>query len=82
MNHSMQRHDLQTDVWRRLTKTLSDELQRLRELNDHPKGEVETASIRGQIKAVKELLALQVSAGDKGAPTNASVFQPVEIGLD
>jgi hypothetical protein len=53
------RSDFQTATWRRLTQTLEAELQQLRESNDVVSNDpVKTAVIRGQIKAVKKMLAL------------------------
>ncbi len=63
------RSDFHSDVWRRLTQTLEAEIQHLRELNDVQRTEVSTASIRGQIEAMKRLLALaEASAQGSGRP--------------
>jgi len=63
MESALQPGDCQTAVWRRLTQTLEAELQRLRESNDSfGKDEVQTALLRGQISAVKRILALDAKA--------------------
>jgi len=63
--------DFRTPVWKRLTQTLHAELQRLRESNDvASKDEIQTALIRGQIKVLKEIIALDASASS--AMSNAA----------
>lgn len=52
----LRREDFSTATWKRLTQELSAELQRLREMNDADMDPTRTASIRGQIKQVKNLL--------------------------
>lgn len=47
-----------TPLWLKLEAYLSNRLQALRERNDSPKSEHETATLRGQIGEVKALLAL------------------------
>ena len=58
MKHEMEREDFQSGAWSRLTKTLQARLQELRELNDAHRDIAGTAEIRGQIKAVKDILDL------------------------
>jgi hypothetical protein len=64
----MQIEDFHTAAWKRLAQRLEVRLQSLREDNDKPSNdELKTALIRGQIKAVKEILALpQESASPVG----------------
>lgn len=52
------KEDFRTPVWGRLTETLHDRLQRLRELNDDESSPEKTARIRGQIREVKRLINL------------------------
>lgn len=59
----MRPEDFRTDTWKRLTQTLRIRLQELRESNDVPSLDADrTALIRGQIKAIKEILDLADSA--------------------
>ena len=59
VNEHLKREDFQSRTWKRLTQTLQEELQRLRELNDQASNSADkTALIRGQIRAIKELLDL------------------------
>ena len=58
LGRGMTPQDFRTDTWRRLTKHLEDRLQALRQSNDTPSSETATATIRGKIAMVKELLAL------------------------
>lgn len=63
----LKREDFQSKTWKRLTQTLQEELQRLRELNDAPSlSPDKTALVRGQIKVVKELLDLPNTDGSSG----------------
>ena len=50
--------DRATELWRKLEKHYRDKLAMLRAKNDNPKDEAETALIRGQIREVKEFLAI------------------------
>lgn len=51
--------DFRSRTWKRLTQTLEDRLQELRELNDSPSfDEVKTAGIRGGIAELKRILSL------------------------
>ena len=54
-------------LWARLSTHLEERLRILREKNDNPIDPIETARIRGEIKAVKQLL-------DVGQP-------PAKIGI-
>lgn len=59
MSQHLRAEDFRTETWKRLTKHLQERLQDLRESNDAPSFDAErTALIRGQIKAVKEILDL------------------------
>jgi hypothetical protein len=59
----LNREDFQTEVWKRLTQTLRQRLEELRELNDVHATPERTAAIRGQIAEVKKILALADEAG-------------------
>lgn len=51
--------DFRSTTWKRLTQTLEERLQELRELNDNPSfGAEETARIRGGISELKRILSL------------------------
>lgn len=51
--------DFRSQTWKRLTQTLNERLQELRELNDNPSfDEVKTAGIRGGIAELKRILSL------------------------
>ena len=64
----LRREDFHTEVWKRLTSSLRDRLQELRELNDaQSNGPERTASIRGSIEEVKRILALAQSASPAAA---------------
>ncbi|RTL37156.1 MAG: hypothetical protein EKK53_21540 [Burkholderiales bacterium] len=88
MNHELRPNDFRSETWKRLTNALEAELERLRESNDAQSlGVTDTAVIRGQIKAVKNILALgqQPSASDRSRPENFPVGTLVELqelGLD
>lgn len=59
----MQTQDFRTPTWKRLTQTLTERLQELRELNDSPSfGPEKTAQIRGGIAELKRILALAEEA--------------------
>jgi hypothetical protein len=51
--------DFRSQTWKRLTQTLEERLEELRELNDSPSfGPEKTALIRGGISEVKRILSL------------------------
>lgn len=51
--------DFRSSTWKRLTQTLEDRLQELRELNDNPSFSPDkTALIRGGISELKRILSL------------------------
>lgn len=55
--------DFRSATWKRLTQTLEERLQELRELNDNPSFSVEkTALIRGGISELKRILSLAEQA--------------------
>lgn len=67
----MLREDFSTACWQRLQRHLRDRLDALRLQNDRlVNTETQTASIRGRIDEVKELLALAntASASDAAGP--------------
>lgn len=69
--------DFLTPTWRRLTQHLEARLQALRELNDTLSNTPDkTASIRGQIVAVKEILALSRSASHVDGQGNFPIVKP------
>jgi hypothetical protein len=47
-----------SSTWRLIAFHLDDRLKTLRERNDTPLDPIATATVRGEIKAIKELLAL------------------------
>jgi hypothetical protein len=66
-------HEKTQGLWRRLVGHLADRLADLRVRNDAAISEYETASIRGEIKALKRLIALDadrpiMTGDDDGAP--------------
>ena len=73
----LKREDFSTPTWRRLTQHLEARLQALRERNDSTSNDQnKTAAIRGQIAAVKEILALQVSASPVDGQSNFPIETP------
>lgn len=55
--------DFRSQTWKRLTQTLNERLQELRELNDNPSfDQVKTAGIRGGIAELKRILSLAEQA--------------------
>lgn len=81
MSKHLRAEDLRSDTWRRLTQHLQARLQELRESNDAPSCDAEkTALIRGQIKAVKEILDLaqSVSSSPDGDLGNHVTVTPVD----
>jgi hypothetical protein len=55
--------DFRTQTWKRLTQTLEQRLQELRELNDSPSfGAEKTALVRGGITELKRILSLAEQA--------------------
>ena len=57
--------DRQSSLWRRREAHFTERLARARARNDHPMPETDTASIRGEIKILRELIKL----GKPGQPT-------------
>lgn len=55
----LKKEDFRTQTWKRLTQTLEERIQELRELNDSPSfGTEKTALIRGGISELKRILSL------------------------
>lgn len=55
--------DFRSSTWKRLTQTLNERIQELRELNDSTSfGPEKTAQIRGGIAELKKILALAEQA--------------------
>lgn len=54
----LDRHDLQSAVWKKLQAHMEFRLHALRSKNDGAFDAIETAAIRGRIGQLKELLAL------------------------
>lgn len=55
--------DFRSSTWKRLTQTLGERVQELRELNDNPSFSPEkTALIRGGISELKRILSLAEQA--------------------
>lgn len=81
MDHELTASDFRSETWKRFTKALRKELERLRELNDAQRDVVGTAATRGQIAAVKQILALapQASASDSRQPGTFPVDTFVEL---
>jgi hypothetical protein len=50
--------DFRTPTWRRLTLTLNERIQELREFNDQPLDERKTAALRGGISELSKILSL------------------------
>lgn len=75
----MKREDFQTPTWKRLTQTLEERLEELRQLNDSPAmGLEQTALIRGGIKELKRILSLadDASLGPLVSPEELSADSP------
>lgn len=50
--------DFNTSTWKQVSEWAAGEISRLRTKNDGDLDELQTASVRGEIKALKRLLAL------------------------
>ncbi len=79
----LKREDFSTSTWKRLTQHLEDRIAYLRQENDNPfHDQTKTTLMRGQIKALKEILALSKSSashvdGQSNFPIEApSNWQP------
>jgi L-alanine-DL-glutamate epimerase-like enolase superfamily enzyme len=75
----MKIEDFRSDTWKRLTQTLEERLEDLRQLNDNPSlGVEQTALIRGGIKELKKILDLaeQASSGPLVSPDELSAGSP------
>lgn len=75
----MKREDFDTEAWHRLVSHVHARLAELRESNDTVGLSIEsTESIRGQIKALKLILALpdEVAPQDDGSPDQALPSRP------
>ncbi len=57
--------DRQSALWRKLRKHLEQRLQDLRKKNDGNLSELATAALRGEIRAIKRMLALDAQDGIK-----------------
>ena len=57
--------DFNTETWARLREYLEAELARLRARNDDNLSDLETASLRGEIRRIKTLLALDKRPGNQ-----------------
>jgi hypothetical protein len=64
--------DRNSATWRRLEEHLTARLAQLRAKNDRPLSEQETATLRGQIACLKEIIAL----GKDPAPLDANTSRP------
>lgn len=74
----MKPEDFRSATWRRLTQTLTDRIQELRELNDSPSfGAEKTAAIRGGIAELKKILALAEQASASPAVDPEELAQSV-----
>jgi len=76
---SMKPEDFRSEAWKRLTQTLEERLEELRQLNDSPSlGVEQTALVRGGIKELKRILSLadDASLGPLVDPDELSVNSP------
>ena len=74
----MELEDFRSRTWKRLTQTLEDRLQELRELNDNPSfDEIKTAGIRGGIAELKRILSLAEQASLSPAVDPAELSESV-----
>ena len=55
---------LRSPLWQELRKEYERKLASKRKLNDNVTGEIETAKLRGEIKAIKEFLKLDPEWSD------------------
>ena len=58
-------HEIQGSTWLKIAENLTEQLEILRKKNDGDLNEIETARLRGEIRAIKNLLA----AGTPPRPT-------------
>lgn len=72
MQNELRKEDFGTQCWKRLSKAISDEIDRLRKTNDAVSNtEIKTAAIRGQILALNKILDLaKASSGSDAVPRN------------
>jgi hypothetical protein len=56
--------DRQSTTWHKVMEHCTARIDELRKRNDAPLSEQETASIRGEIKALKAIVSLDVEAPD------------------
>jgi len=62
-------HDRSSASWEKMRRYLWRQLFVLRELNDAPKTELDTATLRGRIMEIKNLLELACKQQQEGAST-------------
>ena len=75
----MKTEDFRGNTWKRLTQTLEERLEELRQLNDSPSlGVEQTALVRGGIKELKRILGLadEVSPSPLVSPDELSAGSP------
>jgi hypothetical protein len=75
----MKIEDFRSETWKRLTQTLEERLEELRQLNDNPSlGVEQTALVRGGIKELKRILSLadDASLGPLVSPDELSANSP------
>lgn len=57
-------------LWKKLMAHFDERLQTYRKQNDSPKGEIETASLRGRIEELKSIQRLDAEPRDVGEPND------------
>ena len=59
---TLEPHEIKSPLWEKLKAHMQAELQTLRERNDQPKSDIDTATLRGEIRAAKKFLLLETPA--------------------
>ena len=65
------REDFKTDTWAHIVAFIDARIHELRETNDGPRSEIDTASLRGRIAELKKLKALEPPAPAADGPDEA-----------
>ena len=75
----LERHDFDSRMWVLLREHINERIQKLRVDNDRPQNtEQQTATLRGRILELKELLALETALAQAASPDpfGARQFEP------
>jgi hypothetical protein len=76
---ALTRAEVISPLWQRLSAYLTDELQSLRERNDNVQDIRDTTLLRGELRAVKRILALADEAGQESRQADEESFTELAI---